>query len=607
MRSLIGVVALATLGLASCGPTPPGADDGSARSPASTLPPATSRAAQRLQNAAERYYDQYLALHPFTATAQGDHRFDDRFGDYVSPSWMADSLAIEQEALAAVAGIDPAKLAGEDLVTLEAFKQGREVAIEGFRYESELLPVGPVSGLHAYFAEQGSGRGVHPFRTTQDYDNFLRRMDGFVEWADQSVNNMRAGVAKGIVQPRVVVERTIPQVASLAVDDPRQSVFWQPILNFPAGIDVADRHRLIAAYAEKLSTGVLPAYRRLHDYLKNEYLPAARVTVGWSELPNGAAWYAYLVRLHADTTMTPEEFHELGLAEVRRIRGAMERLRRQLGQGPDLATFLSVLRTEPWHYYRDPADLLAGYGALEVRVDAAMPLLFARMPQAGFEIRAVEPYRAGALPSAVYEPASADGARPGVLYVNTSELPSRPKYAMESIYLHEAVPGHHYQVSLAQEATGLPRFRRFATDAAYVEGWARYAESLGRDLGLYTDAYSVFGSLSLEMWRAARLVVDTGLHAKSWSRSKAIEYLRTNTSLGEAEIAAEVDRCVASPGQALAYKVGELRMAELKRRAQARLGPRFDVRSFHSQIVESGSLPLAVLEKKIDRWIESQR
>jgi uncharacterized protein (DUF885 family) len=606
VRSLIGFVALAALGLTGCGRTPSG-DDGAARSPASTLPPAASRAAQRLQNTTERYYDQYLALHPFAASAQGDHRFDDRFGDYVSPSWMADSLAIEQEALEAVTRIDPAKLTGEDLITLEAFMLGREIAIEGFRYESELLPVSQDSGLHAYFAVQGSGRGVHSFRTAEDYDKFLRRMDGFVEWVDQSVNNMRAGVAKGIVQPRVVVERTIPQVAALIADDPKQSVFWQPILNFPAGIDVADRRRLIAAYEEKLSGSVLPAYRRLHDYLKNEYLQAARETVGWSELPSGAVWYAYLVRLHTGTSMTADEVHELGLAEVTRIRGAMERLRRQLGQGPDLATFFAVLRSDRLQYYRDPADLLAGYRVLQARVDAAMPLLFARMPRAGFEVRAVEPYRAGALPSVAYEPASADGTRPGVLYVNTTDLPSRPKYAMEAIYLHEAVPGHHYQISLAQEATELPRFRRFAKDAAYAEGWALYAESLGRDLGFYTDAYSAFGALSLEMWRAARLVVDTGLHSKGWSRAKAIDYLRAHTALGEAEIAAEVDRCVASPGQALAYKVGELRFAELRRRAQEELGPRFDVRAFHSQVVESGSLPLAVLEKKIDRWIESQR
>jgi len=313
------------------------------------------------------------------------------------------------------------------------------------------------------------------------------------------------------------------------------------------------------------------------------------------------------VRLHTTTGLTPDEVHELGLAEVARLRKRMDRLRQQLGHEGDLTSFLDALRADPAQHFTTEEELLAGYHAIEARVAAAMPLLFARTPNASFEIRAVEKFRAASEAAASYVPASADGRRPGVFYVNTHDLPSRPKYAMEALYLHEAVPGHHYQISLAQEAGDLPRFRRFAWDTAYGEGWALYAETLGPDLGLYTDPYSAFGALATEMWRAVRLVVDTGLHARGWTRERAMDYFRANTAMGEADIAAEVERYIAWPGQALAYKVGELKIQELRRRAETALGPRFDVRAFHAEVVESGSLPLAVLEAKIDRWIAAQK
>jgi uncharacterized protein (DUF885 family) len=329
--------------------------------------------------------------------------------------------------------------------------------------------------------------------------------------------------------------------------------------------------------------------------------------VGWFELPNGREWYTYLVRYHTTSTLTPEEVHELGLAEVARLRGQMERIARQLGNKGDLRSFFDTLRSDPQQHYTDPASLLAGYEAIRGRVDRSMPLLFARRPKAGLQIRPFEAFQALSEAAAAYQPGSPDGRRPGVLYVNTEDLPSRPKYLMESLYLHQAVPGHHHQVSLARETTELPRVRRFAHDDAYAEGWALYAESLGPDLGLYTDGYSLFGAYTAEAWRAAQLVVDTGMHSRGWTRDQAIDYLRANTALGEADVVAEVDRCIAWPGQALSYMVGQLRVMELRRRAQAALGSRFDVRAFHEQVVGSGSLPLPVLETKIDRWIASQQ
>jgi uncharacterized protein (DUF885 family) len=414
---------------------------------------------------------------------------------------------------------------------------------------------------------------------------------------------MREGVAKGVVQPKVVIERTLPQLAAQIVDDPKQSVFWQPVLNFPAGLGVADRQRLLKAYEAKISQQVVPAFRRLHDFLRDEYLPKARDSIGLSELPNGATWYAYLVRYHTGTSMTPQQVHELGLSEVARIRTEMERIKEQVGHGDDLRSFFDALRADPRFYFKEPAELLAGYGALRKRVSSALPLLFGVKPKSTFEIRAVEAFRAPSEAAASYQPPSGDGTRPGVFYVNTHDLASRPTYSMEAIYLHEAEPGHHLQIALAQEAKGLPRFRRFAWDTAYGEGWALYAESLGRDLGLYTDPYSAFGALSTEMWRAVRLVVDTGIHAKGWTRAQAIEYFKANTALGLADIEAEVDRYIAWPGQALAYKVGQLEILRLRRLAAQKLGVRFDVREFHSQVLGSGSVPLPVLEAKIERWL----
>jgi len=598
---------LAMLVLAGCARVPAPADRDTAPGTAATPARTVSAEARRLNDITERYYEQYLVLHPLEATAQGDHRYDAQFGDYVSERWMADWLAIEQEALEKLRAIDPARLEGEELLTYEAFRHGRETAVAGFRYPSELLPVRHFYGLHTQFATLGSGRGVHPFRTVQDYENFLSRMDGFVAWVDQSIGNLRTGAAKGIVQPRLIIERMIPQLAELAVDDPQRSVFWRPIESFPAGISADEKRRLTDAYAAKLSGTVLPAYRRLHDFLKDEYLPKARDSIALSELPNGAEWYAYLARYYTTTSLTPDEIHELGLGEVGRIRSEMERISRQLGHAGDLRGFFEALRNDPAQHYTDAEQLLAGYEALRDRVDEAVPLLFARTPQAGLQIRPVEAFRASAAPSGSYEAGSPDGKRPGVFYVNTADLRAQPKYAMAALYLHEAVPGHHFQISRAQEATDLPRIRRFASDTAYVEGWALYAESLGRDLGVFVDPYSQFGGLSAEMWRAVRLVVDTGIHAQGWSRQQAIDYFRANTALSDAHIAAEVDRYVAWPGQALAFKVGQLRIQELRRRAQEMLGARFDIRAFHAQVLDSGPLPLAVLEQKIDRWIESQK
>ncbi|MBP7608653.1 MAG: DUF885 domain-containing protein [Steroidobacteraceae bacterium] len=569
---------------------------------------ASNADAAELYRVVETYFDQYLALNPIRASELGDHRFDDRFGDYVSMSWMADSLGIEQESLEKLAAIDVKQLTGEDLVTYAAFKRQRELGIGGYRYPSELLPVNSFANWPTVFAQLGSGKGAHPFRTTRDYDNFLARMDGFVAWVDQAINNLRAGVTKGVVLPQDVVERTLPQLEAFGRhEDPRQTVFWQPLLNFPAGPSVDDRRRLLQAYDEKLRIQVLPAYRRLHDYLAQEYLPRARATVSWSDLPSGDLWYAHLVRYYTSTNMTPADVHELGLREVARLRASLVGLQGTLGIAGEPRAVFDALRADPRFQFGDVQAMLAGYAALHDRVDARLPALFLRRPQATFAVRPVEGFRAASATAASYSPQSAAGAHAGVLYVNTSELASRPSYALDALYLGEAVPGRFYLAAIAQETPDLPRFRRFGDDAALVAGWALYAQSLGTELGLYADPYSQFGALNVELWRAAALVVDTGLHAQGWSRQRAGDFLRENTALGEADIAAEVDRYVACPGQALADKIGQLKILELRRRAEQRLGERFDLREFHEQVIGSGILPLSVLETRINRWIDARR
>jgi len=559
--------------------------------------------AQRLAAVVDSWYERWLELNPLDASAQGDHRYDARFGDYLSPTWLADSLANEQDSLEELRAVDPAGLSDSDRITFDAFKYGREIAIEGYRYPAELLPVDQLFGRPAQFAVIGAGGDVHPFVTVQDYDNFLARMDGFVAWVEQAINNMRSGAVKGVVQPRVVIERAIPQLSALAVEDPKESVLWRPILNLPPGLSVPDRQRIVTAWERKLGEAVLPAIRRLRDYLENDYLAHTRPSVGLSALPNGAAWYAYCVRLHTTTSLTPQQVHELGLSEVARIRAAMERLKAQVGHTGDLRSLFEKLRGDPRFVASDAEALLAGYRDLKSRVASAMPRQFAIAPKADFEIRPVEAFREQSAASASYRPGSPDGKRPGVFYVNTWDLPSRPTYLMQAIYLHEAVPGHHFQVSLAQEMDELPRFRRHAEFTAYDEGWGLYAESLGRELGLYDDPYSELGALMMEVWRAVRLVVDTGLHSQGWTREQAIDYMRANTSIGRADIVAEVERYIAQPGQALAYKVGEIRIRALRRESERTLGARFDVREFHTQVLAGGSLPLPVLEEQIRRWL----
>ena len=563
--------------------------------------------ASRLNALVEAYWQESLALDPLEATFLGDHRYDAELPNNIGTAHMSLELALARRYLKQVAGVDANALGPDDRLTLDIFRRDLEEHVEGFRYQSELLPFNQFYGLPQLMAQLGSGSSAQPFKTVRDYENWLKRIEGFIAWVDQAIANMRRGAAKGVVQPTVLMERALPQLADLIAADPTKSVFYRPVASFPESIAPVEQARLRQAYASAIATRLNPAYQRLHDFIKTEYLPETRASVAFTDLPLGKEWYAYRVRVQTTTTLTPESVHAIGLAEVARIGAEMDGLIATLGFKGDRKAFFDSLRSDPRFYFEREEDLLGAYRALKEKVRARLPEQFDMAPVADFEIRAVEAFRAKSQASASYQGAAPDGSRPGVFYVNTYDLKSRPKYMMEAVYLHEAEPGHHFQISIKQELKGLPSFRRFGNYGAYAEGWGLYSESLGRDLGLYSDPYNYFGALSLEIWRAVRLVVDTGMHAKGWSREKAIDYMLANTALGATDAVAEVERYIALPGQALTYKLGELKIKELKARAQKELGARFDVRQFHRAILDAGSLPLEVLDQKVGRWIASRK
>ena len=566
-----------------------------------------AEAGQRLNAMFERYFEEYLELNPLFATQIGDNRYNDRLPNYLSPEYRAQEREMNERYLAAVQEFDPAQLSGEDRISYEIFLRERMHQRESERFPSYLLPLSQTGGLPTMMPALGSGTNVQPFVTVADYENWLERLDGFIVFMDQAIVNMREGVAQGVVQPRPVMEKVLSQLDTLIVSKAQESPFYGPIAKIPDTVPVAERERLTVAYKAAIEGKVMPAYRRVRDYVRDDYLPKTRASVAWTALPDGKAWYAYLVKQHTTTDMSPEQIHQIGLDEVARILGEMDGVRQVVGFEGDLQAFFNHLESDPRFYFTQSADLLQGYLDLKVRIDAALPKLFSLLPKADYQVRAVEAYRAQSAAGANYQGASADGSRPGIFYVNTFNLKAQPKFGMETLSLHEASPGHHFQGSIAQELTDLPRFRRFGGGyTAYAEGWALYAEYLGKELGLFTDPYQWFGRLNDEQLRAMRLVVDTGLHSLGWSREQAIKYMLDNSTMAETDVVSEVERYIAWPGQALGYKIGDLRIQALRRNAEKELGAKFDVRDFHREVLGDGGVPLDVLEAKIARWVAAR-
>ncbi len=555
---------------------------------------------ERLQKLFDLSWDYVMHSSPEFATFIGYPGLNDRWSDSSFES-IAFGRATSRKILEALLSVDRSQLKPSEQVNYDLARRRLERGIEGDRFHGEYLVVNQVGGV-----QQGIPQvlAAMPARSVQDYENILARLRGLPTVIDQTIALLDKGLQEGITPPRVTLRDVPGQVGNLLVDDPMQSPMLRAFQKFPAAVPAAEQERLKGAAVQAFSERVAPALRKLQSYLANTYLPAARETIAMSDLPDGKAWYSYNVQQQTTTSLTPEQIHQIGLAEVKRIRWQMETLMAAAGFKGTLQEFFTFLRTDPQFYYDKSEDLLAGYRDIAKRIDPELVKLFGKLPRLPYGVIAVPSYSEKSQTTAYYENGSLAAGRPGYFYANTYDLKSRPKWEMEALTAHEAVPGHHLQLSLSQELEDVPQWRRYDDYTAFVEGWGLYAESLGDEMGLYKDPYSKFGQLTYEIWRAIRLVVDTGMHAKGWTRQQAIDYFKANAGKAEHDIEVEVDRYIVWPGQALAYKIGELKIKELRAHAEKELGSKFDVRAFHDQVLGNGGLPLDLLEKNVRGWVE---
>lgn len=575
-----------------------------AASAAARSPDSTSMQLQNLFHASD---EANLKRNPLQALYRGDLRYAGEFGDDLTDAYFAAEKAAAMEDLTALARIDRAALSAQDRISYDVFRYQREDTLKGL--EPTLLktqierPIEHFYGAQASVPQLSSGEGAAPFKTVTDYDNNLRRLEGYILYLDRSITRMRQGLADGVTNPKLVMSHVVGQLDSLIDEGVEHSTFYKPIENFPDSVAPAERQRLKVAYANFIRDKLTPAHRRLRDFLKTDYLPHARDSVGLGQMPGGARLYRYLVASATTTTMTPQQIHALGLSEVNRIHGEMEKVKTAAGFHGTLKEFDTFMRNDPQFAPASKQAMRDAFLAIDRKLQTTIPRDFSQLPKSALEIRPVPAMTEKTEAGGSYDGGTPDGSRPGIFYYNTYDLPSRRTWGFETLFLHEGVPGHHFQTSLAQENTVLPAFQRFGGNTAYDEGWALYAESLGVELGLFTDPNQMYGHLNDEILRAMRLVVDTGIHAQAWDRNRSIDYMLANSAISRTDATAEVDRYIAVPAQALAYKIGQLTIQRLRTQAERELGPRFDVRAFHAQILMSGSVPMAVLEHKIADWI----
>ncbi len=553
------------------------------------------------------YWEDYLRDNPISATFNGDNRYNDRFGPVTSAEANAATRQLAEKYLARTAALDPSGLSAEDRISYDLLRYQLQESLDGLAFPAHLLPVNQMSSMHLLLAQLGSGRLAQPFETVADYDKWLARAASFSPYVDGIIADMRTGIAQGVVLPKALAKPVLPQLENLGTADLEKNIYMSPVRKFPADFSAADQARLTAAYTTLVRDSLVPAYQRLLTFMRDTYLPACRDTVALSDLPGGKAWYAFQARTSTTTALSPDEIHAIGLAEVARIRGLFEEAKTRVGFKGTLKEFFTHLNTAPELKFTNREEIQAAYESLRPRVEAKVPAFFGRTPKIPFEIRPVEPFREVSAPPAQYFQGLPDGSRPGIFYYNAYKPETRTRFTTVAYFLHEAVPGHHFEISLAQEQTGLPDFRRFGGTGAYSEGWGLYSEMMGQEMGLYDDPWQWIGRLSAEIWRASRLVIDTGLHAKGWTREQGIAYFLDNVPQGEVVATQEVERYIAIPGQALSYKIGELKLRELRARAEKALGTKFDIRAFHDEVLAHGSVPLSVLEAAMDRWIAAQQ
>lgn len=602
MRTL---VALGAITIAACSVSVQNvpAPQPSSAEPATATPPMV-HADDQLRALFDAQWEMWLEQNPEMATYLGDSRYADRLTD---TSWEAiqERNELVRQAVEQIRQIDRDALSPEEQLNYDLYVNGLQSQIDGMRFPGEYLAINQMGGAHQSMAQLAA---ITPKRTVQDVENFIARLRGVPKVIDDTIDLLERGIASGVTPPRVTLVQVENLIAAQTPEDPTQSpIYAVYFANLPDTLG-EDRARLQREGARVIEEDVIPAYRKLLRFWKDEYYDRTRESIGLSDLPEGLDWYNYNIRQMTTTDLTAEEIHEIGLREVRRIRSEMERVKDESGFDGSLEEFFEFLRTDEQFYYTEKEDLLRGYRDIAKRADARLPELFGTIPRLPYGVEPVPAYSEKTQTTAYYQPGSLEAGRPGTFFANTYNLSARPKWEMEALTLHEGVPGHHFQIAIAQELGEVPNFRKYGFGyTAFVEGWGLYSESLGEEMGFYKDPYSKFGQLTYEMWRAIRLVVDTGMHAKGWTRQQAIDFFKENAGKAEHDITVEVDRYIVWPGQALAYKIGELKIKELRARAEAELGEDFDIREFHDTVLGAGAIPLSLLEDRVDDWIASRR
>ncbi|MFV8322190.1 DUF885 domain-containing protein [Flavobacterium sp. LS2R12] len=561
---------------------------------------------QDFSSLTKNYFDDKNAMSPLDATQSGQNQYNDQLQFEMTDSYRKSQAAFFDKYQSALQNITVEDLSDEEKNSYEIIKWEVEIGKDLLKQPTNLLPVHQFWGTHLTMGQFAGGTSAQPFKTEKDYTNFLKRMDKYAVWIDSAMVYMKKGLDKGVVLPKSLTVKLIPQFAEMATPNIEDNLFYSAIKLMPASFSDSIKEDLTAKYTSTINTKLIPQYQKMADFLNKEYLPASRTTSGIGSLPFGKELYATYVKQWTTTEMTPEQIHELGLKEVARLTAEMEKVKTQVGfKGTLLEFFEEVRNKKELKPFTKPKEVIANFQSIYTRIKPNVDKLFALQPQTKFEIRRTEAFREQTA-SAEYNQGTADGTRPGIFYVPIPDVANYNMYGDEDLFLHEAIPGHHFQISLQQENESLPDFRKFNWFGANGEGWALYTESLGKELGLYQDPYQYFGMLGNEMHRAVRLVVDTGLHSKGWTREQAIKYSLANEAESEASIIPEIERYMAIPGQALSYKIGQLKIMELRKKAETKMGAKFDIKKFHEKVLESGVMPLALLEKKINAWIENK-
>lgn len=564
-----------------------------------------SKAAQ-LNRIYDEYWDASMRLNPLQATFQGDARHNDQLPNILSAAYRQQSHDFTVEWLGKVEKIGTDGLTGQDLLSYEIFVRDARMSLAAEKYPSWMLPVSQYYNLGSIMAILGSGSGAQPFNTVADYDSWSKRSLGIAPLFDQAVANMRDGMKAGVVQPRDLMEKVLPQLDAVIKPTAEESIFWAPVRNMPEDFPEADKARITAEYKRMIEYRIMPAYRALRGFIATEYLPATRTSDGLGALPNGQAWYTQNIVQSTAVTLDAKQIHAVAEQRVASLQAQITATLKDNKIRGSQQKVLRNMRTDRSFQYANSEALLTRYKQLQAQVGSRLPALLGTLPKAPLEVRAVEPERAASAAAVAYQPPLPDGMRPGILYVNTANLPTRRRWSAPMQFLHEGVPGHHVQLGLQQELDKLPRFRRLGGDIAFIEGWGLYAESLGEQLGVYQDPYERIGYLQAALTRAARMAADTGVHAQGWSKRQAVDYLVKTADMPTEDATAEVERFMALPGQTLPNGLGELKMVELRERAKAALGPRFDLRRFHEEVLRDGSMPLDILDAKVTRWIAAE-